>query len=120
MRSAGRRDAAAAAGPRSVEPASPPSRAWPVGAAARDCREPLARRYVVVDVTCGVLWGLAGLVIGWSVVLVPVLALVTGFVAMSVVDLVLMRIPTRFVYVTAAAFLAGIALWPWSTARPDG
>lgn len=75
-----------------------------------DCREPLARRYVVVDVACGVLWGLAGLVIGWSVVLVPVLALVTGFVAMSVVDLALMRIPTRFVYVTAAAFLAGIAL----------
>ena len=48
--------------------------------------------------------------VGWSVVLVPVLALVTGLVAMSAVDLVVMRIPTRFVYVTALRVLAGAAL----------
>jgi prepilin signal peptidase PulO-like enzyme (type II secretory pathway) len=80
------------------------------GGRCRRCGEPLARRYVAVDVACGALWALAAAAVGWSVVLVPVLALVTGLVAMSVVDLAVMRIPTRFVSVCGAAFLAGIAL----------
>ena len=59
---------------------------------------------------CALGWAAATAAVGWSPVLVPVLALVTGLIAMSVVDLAVMRIPTRFVYVTAAAVLAGAAL----------
>lgn len=76
----------------------------------RRCREPLAPGYLAVEAACGLGWGVAAAAVGWSVALVPVLALVTGFVAMSAVDLTVMRIPTRFVYATGAAVLAGAIL----------
>ena len=81
-----------------------------VGGRCRGCGARLAGRHVAVELTTGALFGVAAAVTGWSVALVPVLALLAGVVAMSAVDLVVMRIPTRFVYVTAAAVVAGLVL----------
>lgn len=80
------------------------------GGRCRQCGEALAPSYLAVEAACAVGWAAAAAAVGWSVVLVPVLALVTGLIAMSAVDLAVMRIPTRFVYVTAAAALAGATL----------
>ena len=80
------------------------------GGRCRRCGEPVARWALAIEAACAVGWGVAALVVGWSSVLVPVLALVTGLIAMSAVDLAVMRIPTRFVYATALAVLAGTAL----------
>jgi leader peptidase (prepilin peptidase) / N-methyltransferase len=80
------------------------------GGRCRRCGEPLAHAYVGVEVACALGWAVAAGVVGWSAVLAPVLALVTGLIAMSAVDLAVMRIPTRFVYVTALAVLGGAAL----------
>ena len=74
------------------------------------CGARLARGYVAVDLATGALFALTAAVVGWSVVLVPLLALVTGLVAMSAVDLAVMRIPTRFVYGTGAAVVVGLVL----------
>ena len=81
-----------------------------VGGRCRGCGAGLARRYVAVELTTGALFGLAASVVGWDVALAPVLALVGGLVAMSAVDLAVLRIPTRFVYVTGAAVGAGLVL----------
>jgi leader peptidase (prepilin peptidase) / N-methyltransferase len=80
------------------------------GGRCRHCGEPLAPGYLAVEAACALGWAAASAAVGWSAVLVPVLALVTGLIAMSAVDLAVMRIPTRFVYVTAAAVLAGATL----------
>jgi len=80
------------------------------GGRCRRCGEPLRRWYAAVEVACGVGYGVTGLVVGWSWTLVPVLVLVTGLVAVSATDLVVMRIPTRFVYVTLAGLVAGMVL----------
>jgi leader peptidase (prepilin peptidase) / N-methyltransferase len=74
------------------------------------CGAPLARRYAVVELATAAGFGIAAAVLGPSIVLVPVLALVAGLVAMSAVDLAVMRIPTRFVYATTVAVVAGLAL----------
>lgn len=74
----------------------------------RRCGAPLARRYAAVEAVTGVLFAVAAAAVGWSLTLVPVLALVAGTVAMSAVDLAVMRIPTRFVYGTGAAVAAGL------------
>lgn len=76
----------------------------------RGCGAGLSRRYVVLELVTGLLFGVTAAVVGWSVALVPVLALVAGAVAMSAVDLAVMRIPTRFVYATAAAVVVGLVL----------
>jgi prepilin signal peptidase PulO-like enzyme (type II secretory pathway) len=81
-----------------------------VGGRCRRCGEPLAGGYLAMEAACALGWAAATAAVGWSAVLVPVLALVTGLIAMCAVDLAVMRIPTRFVYVTAAAVLAGAAL----------
>lgn len=81
-----------------------------VAGRCRGCRAPLARRYLAIDLVTGLLFALAAAVLGWSVALVPVLALMAGAVAMSAVDLAVMRIPTRFVYATAAAVAVGLIL----------
>jgi leader peptidase (prepilin peptidase) / N-methyltransferase len=74
------------------------------------CGARLARCYAAVEAATGVGFAVAAAVVGWSVVLVPVLSLVAGLVAMAAVDLAVMRIPTRFVYVSAAAVAAGLVL----------
>ena len=80
------------------------------GGRCRRCGEPLAGGYLAMEAACALGWAAATAAVGWSAVLVPVLALVTGLIAMCAVDLAVMRIPTRFVYVTVAAVLAGAAL----------
>jgi leader peptidase (prepilin peptidase)/N-methyltransferase len=66
------------------------------------CRRPVARWVLAVELATAVLWGLAGLRIGWSIDLLPVLVLFAGLVAASAVDLTCWRIPSRFVYLTGA------------------
>lgn len=80
------------------------------GGRCRGCRARLAPRYVVVELVTGTLFALAAAAVGWSIALVPVLALFAGLVAMSAVDLAVMRIPTRFVYATALLTMTGLAL----------
>jgi leader peptidase (prepilin peptidase)/N-methyltransferase len=74
------------------------------------CRAPhpaaWGRRALAVELSTGVLWGLAGLAFGWSAQLVPVLILLAGLVAASAVDLACGRIPTRFVYLTGVPVAA--------------
>lgn len=81
-----------------------------VGGRCRGCGAALAWRYLATDLVTGLSFGLTAAILGWSAALVPVLALVAGAVAMSAVDLAVMRIPTRFVYVTAAAVAPGLIL----------
>jgi prepilin signal peptidase PulO-like enzyme (type II secretory pathway) len=93
------------------------------GGRCRVCREPLARWYAVVEITCGVLLGTAGVVVGWSAALVPVTVLVVGLVAVSTTDLAVMRIPTRFVRLTFAGLavaIVGVAVAEGPTDRPAG
>jgi leader peptidase (prepilin peptidase)/N-methyltransferase len=80
------------------------------GGRCRACGAGLARRYVAVELATGALFALTAAAIGPSVALVPILTLVAGLVAMSAVDLAVMRIPTRFVHVTAGAVVAGLVL----------
>jgi leader peptidase (prepilin peptidase)/N-methyltransferase len=63
-----------------------------------------------VRMATGVAFAVVGLRLGWSIALLPVLSLVCGLVAIATVDLVCWRIPSRFVYVTGAAVLAGAAI----------
>ncbi|HET6833291.1 MAG TPA: A24 family peptidase [Acidimicrobiales bacterium] len=56
-----------------------------------------------VEVATGLTFGLAAARAGWSATLLPVLSLFAGLVAMSVVDIWAMRIPTRFARVTTLA-----------------
>lgn len=81
-----------------------------VGWRCRGCGARLAGWCAAVELVTGALFGVAAAVIGWSVVLLPVAALVAGLVAMSAVDLVVMRIPTVFVRVTAAALAGGLVV----------
>jgi leader peptidase (prepilin peptidase) / N-methyltransferase len=76
----------------------------------RSCRAPVGRWALGVEVATGVGSGVAAARFGWSVELPPVLVLVAGLVAVSTVDIVCRRIPTRFVYVTTAAATAAIGL----------
>ena len=66
------------------------------GGRCRGCGAPLARWYTAVELITGALFALVAVVVGWSLVLVPLLTLVAGSVAMSAVDVQVMRIPTRF------------------------
>lgn len=76
----------------------------------RGCGERLALWYGSVEVACGALLGTAGAVVGWSAALVPMSVLVTGLVAVCVTDLAVMRIPTRFVWLTLAGLVAAITV----------
>jgi leader peptidase (prepilin peptidase)/N-methyltransferase len=64
----------------------------------------------VVELATGLLYGLAAARIGWTRELPVVLVLLAGLVAVSAVDLVYLRIPTRFVRATGAAVAACIAV----------
>ncbi|HET6954520.1 MAG TPA: A24 family peptidase [Acidimicrobiales bacterium] len=74
------------------------------------CRTRLPRWTAAVEIVTGGLFALCAAVVGPEVVLPAVLAFAAGMVATSVVDLAVMRIPTRFVYVTAGATLAGLVI----------
>ncbi len=81
-----------------------------VGWRCRACGAGLAPGYAAVELVTGLLFAAGAAAVGWSITLVPVLALLAGLVAMSAVDLAVMRIPTRFVRATAAAVAAGLVL----------
>ena len=81
-----------------------------VAGRCRGCGHRLAPWYAAAEWVTGLVFGLCAAAVGWSVALVPVLCLAAGLVAMSVVDLAVMRIPTRFVYATAAALAGGLVL----------
>lgn len=74
----------------------------------REWRKP--RWAVPISVVTAIALGLAALRLGWSAALLPLLALSAGMVAVSVVDLQCWRIPTLFVYATAAAVLVGLGV----------
>jgi leader peptidase (prepilin peptidase)/N-methyltransferase len=82
------------------------------------CRAPMPAWLAAVEGITGALFALAAGVVGLAWPLVAVLALVAGLVAMSAVDLAVMRIPTRFVYVTGAAVAAGLALASAAAGEP--
>jgi leader peptidase (prepilin peptidase)/N-methyltransferase len=63
-----------------------------------------------VEAVTAALFALAAAVIGAGWELVPALAFVAGMVAASAVDLAVMRLPTRFVWCTGGAVLAGLLL----------
>jgi leader peptidase (prepilin peptidase)/N-methyltransferase len=62
------------------------------------CRRPLSRQYLVVEVVTAVLFAIAGLRFETWAVLLPMLALIGYLVPISVVDVLVQRIPTRWVY----------------------
>jgi leader peptidase (prepilin peptidase)/N-methyltransferase len=74
----------------------------------RRCHARLAARYVVIDLVTAGAFTVTAAVVGWSVALVPLLGLAAGSVAMSAVDIVTLRIPTRFVYLTSAVVAVGL------------
>jgi leader peptidase (prepilin peptidase) / N-methyltransferase len=82
------------------------------------CRTPLPPWLAAVEGATGALFALAAAVVGPGWPLVGVLALVAGLVAVSAVDLAVMRIPTRFVYVTGVAVAAALALAAGATGEP--
>lgn len=72
------------------------------------CRGRLPRWLALVEVVTAGLFALAAAVIGPHLALVPILCWLAGLIAMSAVDIAVMRIPTRFVYVTGAAVTVGL------------
>lgn len=83
----------------------------------RSCREPIAWWVGAVEIATAVSFGLLAWGIGRSTRLLPALALAAGLVAISAVDLVCSRIPSRFVYLTALAVAVTGSIW-W-VARPE-
>jgi leader peptidase (prepilin peptidase) / N-methyltransferase len=81
-----------------------------VAVRCRGCGAGLARGFLAVELVTGALFAVTAAVVGWSAALVPLLALAAGSVAMSAVDLAVMRIPTRFVYATAGLVGAGLVV----------
>jgi len=81
-----------------------------------ECREPIGRWVLGVELATGLVFAAVGWRVGWSVTLVPMMALGAGLVAISTVDLWYSRIPTLFVYTTGVGAGAGLVL---ATATTD-
>ena len=92
------------AGPRRAAGAARPG----AGGAMPRVRARLPGWLVAVEVVTAGLFAAAAMMAGADLVLVPALALVTGLVAMAAVDLAVMRIPSRFVYLTGGVVVAGL------------
>lgn len=91
-------------------------------AAGGRCRSCRARRpwwWLAVEATTALAFGVAAARFGWSAELPAVLAFLAGLVALSAVDVVYLRLPTRFVYRTAAAMAAAMA-YATGVATPPG
>lgn len=89
---------------KALSPAGLPALPWLTARGrCRSCKEPIARWVLGIELTTGAALGLIAWQVGWSTSLAPALALATGLIAISAVDMVYSRIPTRFVYLTALA-----------------
>lgn len=88
------------------------------GGRCRACAAPLDRRWLAVELVTATLFAAAAVATGWSIDLLPVMALLAGLVAMCAVDLACWRIPTRFVWVTGAAVAAGLLVAGAALANP--
>jgi leader peptidase (prepilin peptidase) / N-methyltransferase len=83
---------------------------WALAAGrCRSCRAWRPGWKAGVEAMTGALFGAAAARLGWSAELPAVLVLLAGLVAVSAVDLVYLRIPTRFIHLTGAAAAAAIA-----------
>jgi leader peptidase (prepilin peptidase) / N-methyltransferase len=71
-----------------------------------------------VELITGLSFAMAGWRIGWSLSLLPVLVLAAGMVAASTVDVSCGRIPSRFVYLTAAGAVPAMAVAASLAGRP--
>jgi leader peptidase (prepilin peptidase) / N-methyltransferase len=69
------------------------------------CGESLPRWPLGIEIALAAGYSAAAWRVGWSWALLPVAVLWTGLVAGSIVDLLCMRIPARFVYLTGAALV---------------
>jgi leader peptidase (prepilin peptidase)/N-methyltransferase len=74
------------------------------------CHAGLPRWLTLVELVTAGLFGLAAAVIGPHLVVVPILCLLAGLIAMAAVDIAVMRIPTRFVYLTGATVTVGLVV----------
>lgn len=79
------------------------------GGRCRPCGAPRPGWTGAVELATGGLFAVAAARLGWSAELPAVLVLLAGLVAVSAVDLVYLRIPSRFVHVTGALAAAAIA-----------
>jgi len=79
------------------------------GGRCRACRAPRPRWWLAVELVTAAAFGGSAARFGWSAELPAVLAFMAGLIALSAVDVVYLRIPTRFVYATAAVVVPAIA-----------
>jgi leader peptidase (prepilin peptidase) / N-methyltransferase len=79
------------------------------GGRCRSCRVRRPWWWLAVEATTALAFGAVAARFGWSAELPAVLAFAAGLVALSAVDVVYLRIPTRFVYATAAVVVAAMA-----------
>lgn len=79
------------------------------GGHCRSCRTRRPRWWLAVEAATALAFGVAAARFGWSAELPAVLAFMAGSVALSAVDVVYLRLPTRFVYATAAVVVAAMA-----------
>ena len=80
----------------------------------RDCGEPIARRYPIVEAATGVLFGAAAWSTGVSWVLPALLYLVAIGVALALIDLDVHRLPDAIVLPSYPVVLALLALASWN------
>ena len=101
-----------------LAPLGLPALPWLLSAGrCRSCREPLARWPLAVELATGGLFAIAAWQLDRWALLLPVLVFFAGLVAVSTVDLLCSRIPTRFVYLTGLG--AAMAAVPRVVDVPD-
>jgi leader peptidase (prepilin peptidase) / N-methyltransferase len=95
----------------SLAPAGLPARpATALRGRCTSCRGRLPGWLALVEMATAGLFALAAAVIGPHLALLPILCWLAGLIAMSAVDIAVMRLPTRFVYVTGAVVTAGLVV----------
>lgn len=79
------------------------------GGRCRSCAEPTPLGFLLVELANGLLWGLAGLRFGFTLVVVPYLLLFSVLLVQAVIDLELFRLPDK---ITLPALWGSAALIP--------
>jgi leader peptidase (prepilin peptidase)/N-methyltransferase len=115
-------DRAPLRGPREGDPCAPvsvagiPAQPWLFrgGRAPSDSEGPLPRRWLLVELVTALVWGVLAGRFGAGATLVPLLVLAASLVAVSVIDLQLLRIPDRVTFPTlalSAPLVLGVTLY---------